>query len=1013
MCDETSTEYVDLSYVAADEETSEMSDECTEPEPEPEPEGLTFYHMDLYESRDRLEIFPDDQFMKMGRDADLAEISESEGAGGNQALSAEQAEHDLHKELEELARLYGIEEDKDIEEGFLGYSAPTIKEVSRVQPLVQKNDVELEKANIQVKEQDNQDECVEQFTQEKSEDADNEKPSYEKSGNEELCAQQPPNEDDNNEKRISEGPFKEELCQEGPCSEEPDKEQPCNEEPHSEEYCIEELGNEKSGNEEPHKEEICTEESHTKEPCNEEPHSEETCAEAPQNAEHHSEETYDEVTCSAEPPKEDPNSVSCSEEPHSEPSIEEPPGESCIEKPCGEESQVEPSSEEPLNDEPCGKEPRKEEPHATEISIDELHNEESNNNVNISSDIIPMQEDTGEEPLNYVTNQNEDQLTIDNQNIEDNEDWQMKEEVDHKDEEEIPDIYCVTCKTPIRAFDKLFGSHKEHEVSQLPSAVEDVKDEIHKNMCRLEEQIAQMEIFASHLEEIFITVEENFGRQEQTFDMHYTEIMQTLAQRYEEKAQALEEEKKLKLEALYGQLVDCGKTLDTSKDLMETIQALFKSKDKVAFVKTAVETTDRLEEFLKTDVHFQTDTYPEYENKTIDFSEVQQLLNSINTLPAPSAPVINPQTHNSATGTSVKVCWSLFSDDTVESYQLYYKPVSDDTPSEAQAEFVMNVKETYCTVENLVPNTQYEFWVTALNTTGIGPASERAVYMTAPSPPLLKYKQCRSCENGALICWESGENENPVDSYTLELCKLTNGEHGDCVTESIVGIPTCESLIQLQPRESYNIYVRASNVGGSSERSLPVTIHTTGTFFRLNEKTAHPLLSILDDGFTISCEEEESLGDLLYHYNSFTRCIAVMGNLIPVRGKHYWEVEVDESTEYRVGVAFEDTNRNGYIGANNTSWCMRHVVTPSRHKYEFLHCGTTPDVRITIPPQRIGILLDYDNWKLSFFNMKPFQHLYTFDSHFQHLVLPCFALEKPGVLRIRNGIEIPKGVLQS
>ncbi|XP_069078659.1 fibronectin type III and SPRY domain-containing protein 2 [Pleurodeles waltl] len=1021
MCDKTSTDYVELSDVPEDEETSEMSDECTEPEPEPEPEpeGLTFYHMDLYESRDRLGIFPDDQFMKMRRDGDLTDISESEGTGVNEALGAEQAEHDLQKELEELARLYGIEEDKEIENDFLGYSAYTKKEVSSGQPSVQENDVEVEKWTIQVKAQDKQDECVDQFIKKTSEDTHSEEPSNEKPGNENLCDEQPSKEDANNEKTISEGPFKEEFCLDCPYSEEPCREESCNKEPYGEEHCIEELHNEELGNEEPHKDELCIVESRIKESCDEEHHSEEACSEEPQNAEPHSTEACDEVTCSDEPPKEEPNNVPSSEEPRSEPHSEEPPGESRIEEACGEEPHSDPLSEESLNVESCGKEACTEEPRSTETGIDELHNEEPNNNVTISSN-VPMEEDTGEEPLNFATNEKEDQMAIDNQNIEDHENWQMEEEVDHeteevehKAEEEVPDIYCVTCKTPIRAFEKLFGSHKEHEVSPLPSAVEDVKDEIHKNMCRLEEQIAQMENFASHLEEIFITVEENFGRQEQNFEMNYTEIMQTLAQRYDEKAQALEEEKKLKLEALYGQLVDCGKTLDTSKDLMETIQALFKSKDKVAFIKTAVETTDRLEEFLKADMNFQIVTYPDYENKTIDFSEVQQLLNSINTLPAPSAPVINPQIHNSATGTSVKVCWSLFSDDTVESYQLYYKPVSDDTPSEAQDEFVMNVKETYCTVENLVPNTQYEFWVTALNTTGIGPASERAVYVTAPSPPLIKYKQCRSCENAALVCWESGENVNPVDSYTVELCNLTNEEPGDCITESIVGIPTCESLIQLQPRETYDIYVRASNVGGSSQRSLPVTIHTTGTFFHLNETTAHPLLSILDDGLTISCEEEESFGDLPYHYNSFTRCIAVMGNLIPVRGRHYWEVEVEESTEYRVGVAFEDTNRNGYIGANNTSWCMRHVVTPSRHKYEFLHCGTTPDVRITIPPHRIGILLDYDNCKLSFFNMEPFQHLYTFDSHFQHLVHPCFALEKPGVLRTRNGIAIPKGVLKS
>uniref|UniRef100_A0A8C7A197 Fibronectin type III and SPRY domain containing 2 n=1 Tax=Nothoprocta perdicaria TaxID=30464 RepID=A0A8C7A197_NOTPE len=533
------------------------------------------------------------------------------------------------------------------------------------------------------------------------------------------------------------------------------------------------------------------------------------------------------------------------------------------------------------------------------------------------------------------------------------------------EEEEAADVFCSTCKIPIRAFDKLFGEHKDHEVVQLDTAVESEREEIHKNMCKLEEQIAQTENFASHLEEIFITVEENFGRQEHNFEVHYNDAVQVLAQKYEEQVEALAEEKRKKLEALYGQLVTCGEHLDTCKELTDTTQELYLEKDKADFIKAAVTMVDRLEEFLKKEVNLELSVMPEFEERVIDFSEVEQLMNSLNTIPAPGAPVINPQAPNAATGTSLRVCWSLFSDDTVECYQLCYKPVSNERCGEEQ---------------------------------------------TAPSPPTIKTKKIRSCENAALVCWES-RDINPVDSYTVELSKLTDEENGDIITESITGIPNCEALIHLQPTQGYRISVRALNLGGSSERSEPVLIHTTGTYFCLNEDTAHPLLAILDDGFTIACDELENPDcDLPIYDNSFTRCIGILGSLIPFPGKHYWEVEVEEDIEYRVGVAFENTPRHGYLGANNSSWCMRHIITPSRHKYEFLHSGMTPDIRITIPPRRIGILLDYENCKLSFFNADIAQHLYTFNSHFQHFVHPCFALETPGILRIHNRIAVPLGI---
>ncbi|XP_045142256.1 fibronectin type III and SPRY domain-containing protein 2 [Echinops telfairi] len=573
---------------------------------------------------------------------------------------------------------------------------------------------------------------------------------------------------------------------------------------------------------------------------------------------------------------------------------------------------------------------------------------------------------------------------------------------EEEDEEDAPTVFCVTCKTPVRACEKDLEEHQEHQVTPLEKALESAKDEVHKNMFKLEKQIIEMENFASHLEEVFITVEENFGRQEQNFESHYNEILETLAQKYERKIQVLGEKKREKLEALYGQLVSCGENLETCKELMETIEELC-HEEKVDFIKDAVIMADRLGKFLKTKTDVDLSAQPDFEDQTLDFSDVEQLMDSINTIPVPSAPVINPQAPNSATGSSVRVCWSLYSDDTVESYQLAYRPVQDNSPREDQAEFTLTAKETYCSVTNLAPNTQYEFWVTARNRAGTSPASECAVYMTAPSPPIIKTMAIRSCEEAALISWDSG-NLNPVDSYTVELTQAETPEASG-VTESVVGIPTCEALIQLQPRQTYTLYVRALNVGGPSARSKPATIHTTGSYFHLNKDTCHPWLTISEDGFTVIRSERKTTAR-----EPLPRCVAVRGNLIPVRGRHYWEVEVDERLDYTVGVAFEGIPKQEDLGTDRRSWCMRHTFASSRHKYEFLHNKMTPDIRITISPRRIGVLLDYENSKLSFFNVDISQHLYTFNCQLHHFVHPWFSLGKSGSLKIHNGISMPKHV---
>uniref|UniRef100_A0A3Q3X0L4 Uncharacterized protein n=1 Tax=Mola mola TaxID=94237 RepID=A0A3Q3X0L4_MOLML len=468
---------------------------------------------------------------------------------------------------------------------------------------------------------------------------------------------------------------------------------------------------------------------------------------------------------------------------------------------------------------------------------------------------------------------------------------------------------------------------------------------------RLQVKVAEMENFAGHLEEIFLTVEENFGRREQHLEQHYNDVLQTLSQRYDERSAGLEEEKKGKLEALYSQLLACGQAMDASKELIETAQEVYRSEDKRLFLK-----------FAKDDINLTLATHLGFNTPLGDLSDVKTMMESINIVPAPSAPVINPQIPNSATQTSLRVCWSLFSDDTVEYYELYYRPVLEDTPADS----------------------------------------------TLPSPPVIKQRECTSCPEAALIRWESG-NTNPVDSYTVELSELGTDGTQSGVTESIVAVPTCQCVIQLQAGRRYLMSVRAVNIGGPSDRSEVITVSTTGTFFYLLEHSAHPCVSISEDGFTIFYGDEElPISAMASDGNTFTRCVAVLGDLIPVRSRHYWEVEVDDETEFRIGVAYEDTERNSYLGANNSSWCMRHILTPTRHKYEFLHNGWSPDLRITVNPVRIGVALDFQRGTLSFFNVDLKQHLHTFHCNFQNYVLPCFGLDNPGTLTIHNAIEAPE-----
>ncbi|GCC41053.1 hypothetical protein chiPu_0025245 [Chiloscyllium punctatum] len=177
----------------------------------------------------------------------------------------------------------------------------------------------------------------------------------------------------------------------------------------------------------------------------------------------------------------------------------------------------------------------------------------------------------------------------------------------------------------------------------------------------------------------------------------------------------------------------------------------------------------------------------------------------------------------------------------------------------------------YHTVRDLKPNTVYEFWVTASNSAGTSPGSDRAKHTTVPLAPTIKRKAVASCPNAALIEWES-EGRNSADSYTVEFCKVCSScDWTESLTESLTGITSCKTIVDLEPNENYLFYVRALNEGGCSDRSSPVSIRTTGNRFYLMEQTAHLALSLLEDGVTIVYNEDNVCVDSPNYDERFTR----------------------------------------------------------------------------------------------------------------------------------------------
>ncbi|XP_075433750.1 E3 ubiquitin-protein ligase TRIM11-like [Ascaphus truei] len=97
-------------------------------------------------------------------------------------------------------------------------------------------------------------------------------------------------------------------------------------------------------------------------------------------------------------------------------------------------------------------------------------------------------------------------------------------------------------------------------------------------------------------------------------------------------------------------------------------------------------------------------------------------------------------------------------------------------------------------------------------------------------------------------------------------------------------------------------------------------------------------------------------------------------------GQHYWEVKTSEVGYWSVGVAYNNIEREGetsYIGCNSESWCLNWVNYDK--KLQAKHNNGVTDLNSLNPVHDIGIYLDYEGGRLSFYELtEPIRLLHTF-----------------------------------
>uniref|UniRef100_A0A671SFU1 B30.2/SPRY domain-containing protein n=1 Tax=Sinocyclocheilus anshuiensis TaxID=1608454 RepID=A0A671SFU1_9TELE len=111
-------------------------------------------------------------------------------------------------------------------------------------------------------------------------------------------------------------------------------------------------------------------------------------------------------------------------------------------------------------------------------------------------------------------------------------------------------------------------------------------------------------------------------------------------------------------------------------------------------------------------------------------------------------------------------------------------------------------------------------------------------------------------------------------------------------------------------------------------------------------------------------------------------------------GRHYWEVELAHPSNPPKNYWLIGVVKHGHFTTRD-----RSALTPSAG-FWFLcsdgphgfYTNTEPPVKLSLTPrpERLGVLLDYDEGLLSFYNVKESKHLLTISSRFSGSVGPLF-----------------------
>ncbi|KAM4663308.1 zinc-binding protein A33-like [Discoglossus pictus] len=153
----------------------------------------------------------------------------------------------------------------------------------------------------------------------------------------------------------------------------------------------------------------------------------------------------------------------------------------------------------------------------------------------------------------------------------------------------------------------------------------------------------------------------------------------------------------------------------------------------------------------------------------------------------------------------------------------------------------------------------------------------------------------------------------------------------------------------------------------------------------LDPDTAHCNLQISEDLLSVvHTDEQRDVPSLEKRFNSW--CAVLASQEFSV-GKAYWEVFVGYKSNWDIGVTYNNSNRSGWVslGPGDGYWGIR--LLDSKNFMAMM----SPTISLKTPfPRKVGVFLDYEGNRLSFYNIERKTCIYTCEAQFENALQPYF-----------------------